>query len=536
LFAEIPSNNRSANDLYKGSVAAMLAWIKKKLPVPLSSEAKGGSSFRIELPGQWVEAVEIPELGIWTLRLEQPDAPFKGRSAVAGRTWTTDLAIVRRETGLEFGCRVSCASLAYSDEPIALTRPRIVVDLANAVGLNDVRPLSGKPWLIESEADLFELRAFLLNPARTLPVTMLTEPDKKQVLVPVADYVIDPHDLALKTQGLAHIVMMPSAWGFRWTQLMGKRWTAYYGAVITYRPGMNVEEDPPYVHPKVLLDHILFWRHRELEGEKAFSEFLIDKAFSHSAAKPEHWKGLHFLLDARTKQTELARQKAGAEADWQKLYLDEISALKAQTVELEAEAEKFNDDAMQAGRERDDAVEENRRLRYFIDSLRESLRVKDGSDPDDAIPIPGTYEDLPTWVATHLMGRLVLHSRALQALKDAAYEDPQVVYRALLLLANEYRGARMGLGGSKDAFDEKANELHLRCSGSIDQTRAYQEGETYFVRFPYGSSRKRFLETHLRRGSTKDDRHCLAIYFFWDDETRQVVVGWLPSHLDNRMT
>jgi len=46
----------------------------------------------------------------------------------------------------------------------------------------------------------------------------------------------------------------------------------------------------------------------------------------------------------------------------------------------------------------------------------------------------------------------------------------------------------------------------------------------------------KLLNLHLRKGTTKDDRYCLAIYFFWDDEKRRVVVGWLPSHLDNRLT
>jgi hypothetical protein len=28
----------------------------------------------------------------------------------------------------------------------------------------------------------------------------------------------------------------------------------------------------------------------------------------------------------------------------------------------------------------------------------------------------------------------------------------------------------------------------------------------------------------------------LRIYFSWDDDAQQVVVGWLPSHLRNRMS
>jgi hypothetical protein len=30
-----------------------------------------------------------------------------------------------------------------------------------------------------------------------------------------------------------------------------------------------------------------------------------------------------------------------------------------------------------------------------------------------------------------------------------------------------------------------------------------------------------FLEYHLRKGIAKDDRFCLAIYFFWDEQEKK---------------
>ncbi len=66
--------------------------------------------------------------------------------------------------------------------------------------------------------------------------------------------------------------------------------------------------------------------------------------------------------------------------------------------------------------------------------------------------------------------------------------------------------------------------------------RAGEEGATYFVRWPVAGGGEEFLECHLRKGSGTDARHCLAIYFFWDQAGEQVVVGWLPGHLENRMT
>jgi len=73
-------------------------------------------------------------------------------------------------------------------------------------------------------------------------------------------------------------------------------------------------------------------------------------------------------------------------------------------------------------------------------------------------------------------------------------------------------------------------------SGSITPSRAGEQGETYFVRWPVGTEKLAFLAHHLREGVDKDERLTLAIYFFWEEDTEQVIVGWLPSHLENRMT
>ena len=175
-------------------------------------------------------------------------------------------------------------------------------------------------------------------------------------------------------------------------------------------------------------------------------------------------------------------------------------------------------------------------LRQQIDSLRYQLEAKTGKKADEEVKIPSRYEDMPDWVRDNLAGRLVLHPRVINNLKAAAYEDVELVYNSLLLLANEYRSHRMG-GMTFDDFCTKAKEKHgLDCSGSITKEKAGAFGDTYFVTYPLGTQKKAFISSHLRKGSTKDNRYCLCVYFFWDDDTRQVVVGWLPSHLQNRMT
>ena len=139
------------------------------------------------------------------------------------------------------------------------------------------------------------------------------------------------------------------------------------------------------------------------------------------------------------------------------------------------------------------------------------------------------------WVKEHLAGRLILLPRAERAASKAEYTEVGMVYRALLILANEYRDSRMGTGTDK-AFRDALAQYGMDFSGSIDKSRAGQEGDAYYVNYPIGTTQRVFLQFHLERGNRHEDRYCMRIYFFWDDDTNQVVVGWLPSHLSNRIS
>lgn len=52
----------------------------------------------------------------------------------------------------------------------------------------------------------------------------------------------------------------------------------------------------------------------------------------------------------------------------------------------------------------------------------------------------------------------------------------------------------------------------------------------------FGGNQLKFLQRHLRCiGNSREPRRCLAGYYLWDASTSRVVVGWLPSHLKNRL-
>jgi hypothetical protein len=355
--------------------------------------------------------------------------------------------------------------------------------------------------------------------------------------VQVAPYVLDPDELARKLEGLAYVVTMPRNLTFAWTNRMGKAWSAFMGAIRTYRPGLSFEEDAPTEHPLALLKNILFWRHGGLNAEAAFSAFLAEQAYQYGAAKRVNWGECLFFADAQMFSAKKAREASITDRGKLESYAKEIGALHKKVEELEKESQAYNDDAMQCDRDRNVYMEENQRLRHRIDALQAAVEAKTHEGVDASLAIPETYDELPEWANTNLAGRLILHPRTLRGLGEAKYEDIGSVYQALLLLANEYRNMRQGHEGAREAFEARLEELGLRYGPSVTETRAGEEGDTYYVRYPLHTQRNQFLELHLRnKGNTRDPKRCVGIYFFWDEDTRQVVVGWLPGHLAIRIT
>lgn len=137
-------------------------------------------------------------------------------------------------------------------------------------------------------------------------------------------------------------------------------------------------------------------------------------------------------------------------------------------------------------------------------------------------------DEMDEWAAENA-DRITILPRAITAARKSLYEQPQLVYAALELLASTYRKVKLGQQARTDLIDE-VRALGMEIGGSVEPSRANKD---YFVR--WGRTR-RALDQHLSRGVSRDTRLCMRIYYFWCDETERVVVGWLPGHLDNSLS
>lgn len=159
-----------------------------------------------------------------------------------------------------------------------------------------------------------------------------------------------------------------------------------------------------------------------------------------------------------------------------------------------------------------------------------SLDEVDEEEPEAVEPITD-LSGLPEWALKNT-DRITILSRALNGAKKSLYENPAAVFAALELLAGPYRDYRMAKL-DKVSLNAAFATAGVQFAGSVGANVAGSQGEAYFVSW---SGRRRFLEFHLGKGGGRDERYCMRIYFFWDDETQQVVVGWLPSHLSNSLS
>jgi len=389
---------QSADDTLIDARTIVLDWLERKFPATLPTAARVGQSFTADEYGQVIQCVSIADIGQWCARLSHPDAPSPrgDRDAVAGRTWTTDIALAADGGRVWVAIRVLCASLRYTQAPFLRTRPRVVIDLAKRFTMMDVRPITAEPWRLEREEDLTALLALLTDQSRSLPVYMLTQPDPHRLGINVNPYLLDEVHLARKLQGVGHVVTMPRDMNPVWTMMVGKTWSAFMGAVRTYKPRLDFYQDAPISHPLALPDRILAFDRKGKIAEEAFTSFLVDQAFLYISTKPIDWMPCLFYADALQRESEIARTRAKDDQVGNKQHYEkEIAALRKQAEEADGLAESYADDVNSLNVKLDEAKDDNRKLSNYIEVLRTQVKAKTGKSADAAIVIPEDYDNLP---------------------------------------------------------------------------------------------------------------------------------------------
>ncbi len=520
----------SMESAFSQVIDLILPFVAKSLYAKLPPEAAEHHSFEISNEDRLCECVAVPERMLWAIRFK-----FTSKDETV---WYYDVSLVREDDRLLFGMKIDTA---FGADIRALQANLPLVESLLGCGLlAQGRPVTANLWQVNTPEDVPELVALLEAPYRSLPVIVVSAVNRNAWrFTPTAPgYLVNAAYLADKVKGYAIVAQISFQAAFSLTEAVGKSWSVYDGACRTYFPKIDFDNSSPAHHPCNLKDKIWFWNYEGLRGERGYTAFLIDTAHRVASTSRTDWSGLYCVPDARilAAELELAHAAHLANAPERELAMrNQIAALQRKLQTEEDENADWLSELEKATEEAEYYKQENAALRLRLDALRAHLIRQNGESPDKEIPIPDNYKVMGEWVKEHLTGRLVLLPRAERAASKAEYTEVGMVYRVLLILANEYRDSRMGTGTDK-AFRDALAQFSMNFSGSIDKCRAGQEGEAYYVNYPIGTSQRVFLQFHLERGNRHENRYCMRIYFFWDEDTNQVVVGWLPSHLSNRIS
>ena len=541
----------------------VLTWLQDAMECGLPRKALRHRSFSLGGDESACRAVRIRDgrRDYWAAQFE--------RSSAAGQATITEVIVGRHEgrlptVGVEMVDRSVVPADSIGEYPAGM-----LAAMAERVPLlQQERTLSHRPIVVDSAETMQGFHRMLVDPRREVPFAVVSVPPE----------VDDPETLrshwralARALTGLAIVWALPPAMTYRLSDLVGKSLSVFLGAWRFYRPGFD--------HRAAKTDHPLFLKNR-MEDERGMAEttrqFQLMAAEERMRARADSalpfdygtlvreteevvrgpGRLVSFLRGSLTRRPaqrlEYALSPAGGSATAGQLLTDSAPGrtgtvpaavreprarvarrnvrdeapslrrkLRAASEKARTRAsryERVKQRAAAAERERDEARRRAQQLAGLVRSL--------GGNPDAETPFPTIWEEFAPWCEETLANRLVLAGSARRELGGAEFEDVSLAARCLNWLAVDYRDARLRGGDPqlRGRIDEIADGVfNLPCGG--DSFECSWEG------------RRHHVEWHIKRGAnTRDPSRCLRIYYFWDEETRRVVVASMPAHRRSAVT
>lgn len=512
----------------------------------LPEHAFRGESFATGKTGvRPVKAVSIEDPKYWALRLDGSATGAEDRPSIIEAVLARDDAdgAVHLEILLQ---RV----MNEEDERIYRVAPRLIGEVIEACGATlDGMPVVTDPWFVDCEDDVDELETLLRSPNRSADVVVVSLPDGSE---DPAEGLISSGMLAKDLAGVAHVVVISGPASYFLTERVGREYSAYRQAVRSYRPGFYPEERPSFdMHPLGLADRIRNWK----GGPRGYAAFIkseilrrtVEEADAHDRL-PTFAEIVRLDMEQKREAAESDPAERGASGrDGTVGDADEIAELREQLETAESrcaslqkknskirkDRDEYRELLDESERERKQLEADKVKMSSSIQNLRDRVRfveAKAGISADEEIPADlGGFE---AWADQALAGTVHVHPRALREIKQSDYEDIPLIYNSLLLLRDYYAPMRQKGGmDMKRRYEERRDALYLKEEGSISKTREGEQGDAYSVTV---GKRKIRMNCHFKKGTSHESRHCFRLYFDWDKQMRQVVVGWMPSHLPTR--
>ena len=529
--------------------------------------------------GHVINIVSLPEKGMWTLQITEPDLgsdpgnPAQKRQAVPGRIIETNIAFQITGNQVECGFRTVISDPVGTEPEAEVYRTAVVKLLMEnpAFGLKQVTELSRHPLRLSTAAHVKKMLRETNDPENQLPTVIFTQiEDEERSLPPLPA----PEDLVFRPAFLPGMERKdPSPPAKPMMQ-------------ASIKPSYTPFTDPPYDLEDFCYSTFSYCRTYVLEhtADEVFTSrtgvrhkpgdvLILDPASSGGGSRviprrpfrdgKEALRPLREEIknDLRTREIDFGNITflSGAREHLLRLSAELTKNAEAAGAQFQAELEQLNALWKNEVREKDlalDALQEQlRRQKGYVSRLekeKSSLR-EEFSAKEDALRTeiakreavvgfwkrrydqPRDYDGIEAWVREHFSDRLYLHPRAVSRMLTRSCQCAAVdlVCDALDYLATDWWEMRY-LQLPREAALTRCAEKYGRpfdVTPIGQMTIDFTPGE-YKIRYgknAVGKACERGLDFHLRVGN--DSESLLRIYFLHDDEKKLIVVGSLPDHL-----
>lgn len=528
--------------------------------------------------GHVVNVVSLPDKGMWTLQITEPDLgsdpgnPDQSRQAVPGRIIETNIAFQIVGKQLECGFKTVISDPVGTSPEAEVYRIAVVRELMKnpAFGLRQVVDLLMEATRLSNVSHVKTMLYVTHHADNQLPTVIFTQQVEEQKSAPIAA------DLKFR-YGKAFGAPSLDLYGINLPKDLPKPAVAAKVEKVAKEPPFDLEKFCYYTfsHCRTYVleqtafkpfssqtgihfapgDIVVLYPTALGGGEEVVSykvsklqetfETVENGVKSYLKARPIDYGKITFLSEAREHMLRLSEELTNSvevadahfkqeleriTAVWknevsQKEY--DIAAVAAQLQRQKEYSARLEDEKAKL---REDFVAEREMLQAQIDAYKEKIAFleRQVDKPDD-------YDGVTAWVEAHFGGRLLLHARAISRMltKSCQCADVDLVCDALDYLATDYWEQR---------YHQLPKEIALtRCGEKYGRPFEIKPVGTYTIAYtpadyhiPYfkderGRIADSELDYHLCVGN--DPENLLRIYFLHDDEHQLIVVGSLPDHL-----
>lgn len=299
------SKGQTPESVFATAIDYAYEWISLKLGASTPPRERFDENFEFDqfiLPT--LKIANIPEEGHWCARMVHADEAFFGRPAIAGLTWTSDIALHRENGAVHFAMRIFVTS-AHDTEGVLAIRPRLVSDLGRNIGFTEGLPLVFEQWnTVQTDEDIERLFDSVHAPLRQMPIVLIATDDDELVASRLFR-----RQARQSIRYFAYVATLPESLRDRWTQKIGDSLSLPFGGARIYYPFFETETDAEVGHPCYGPEEINSWDWDYQYGKSGFSVFLKETLANHSAEKPIDWGSCLFYPRANARLMELRRQQ-----------------------------------------------------------------------------------------------------------------------------------------------------------------------------------------------------------------------------------